>query len=95
MNQHKLQNSVLEKVSKWSANNTDSPSLLIPQDDGSFHQGYYSGMGTSENTPIEQLDPQYKATVSQLYISGKLRESGKAFTLCSSSDSFKKLVAVK
>ncbi|KZN68239.1 hypothetical protein N473_07385 [Pseudoalteromonas luteoviolacea CPMOR-1] len=95
MNQHKSQHSVLEKINIWSADNTDSPSLLISQDDGSFHLGYYSGMGTSDNTPIEQLDPQYKATISQLYISGKLIQSGKAFTLYPGSDSFKKLVSVK
>ena len=91
----KLSQKTLSKVRSWTTGDSNSPTLLISQNDGSFHLGYYAGMGNLDNTPIEQLDPQYKATISQLYISGKLIESGKAFTLYPGSDSFKKLVSVK
>ncbi|MCL1137735.1 hypothetical protein [Shewanella pneumatophori] len=81
MSQHKSQYSVADKVNEWSANNADSPSLLISQKDGSFYLGYYSGMGNYDATPIEKLDPQYKATIIELVQAGELIEKGKAFTL--------------
>ncbi|MFZ8201226.1 hypothetical protein [Alteromonas portus] len=48
-------------------------------------------MGDSNNTPIEKLAPQYKVVITQLYESGELIESGRAFTLYPGSDSFRKL----
>ncbi len=94
MNLPKSQEAVVEKIREWTARDAGSPSVLISQDDGSFHLGHYSGMGNSDNTPIEKLAPQYKTTIYELYQSGELIETGKAFTLYPGSDSFKKLVSV-
>lgn len=82
---------VIKKIKNWTTQNSDSISVLISQEDGSFHVCYYAGMGDSNNTPIEKLAPQYKVVITELYESGELIESGRAFTLYPGSDSFRKL----
>lgn len=83
---------VVNKVREWSSDEFGTPNLLISQNDGSFHLGYYQGMGSYDNTPIEKLDPFYKMIITKLYQSGEIRTSGKAYTLYPGSDFFKKLV---
>lgn len=86
---------VIEEVRKWTTTGNDSPSLLISLDTGCFHLGFYSGMGNSDNTPLEQLDPKFKKTVLHLYKTGQLIESGNTFTLYPGSDLFKRLIFSK
>jgi hypothetical protein len=81
-----------EKLIEWTNEGTDSPSLLISKEDGSYHLGYYAGMGNSDNTPIEKLEPLFKKTIIEYYQSGKLKESGKTFSLYPGSGFFRKLV---
>lgn len=83
---------VLNKLREWTSDEQFTPNLLVSQYDGSFHLGYYQGMGNSDNTPIEKLDPFYKMIITKLYQSGEIRTSGKAYTLYPGSDLFKKLV---
>lgn len=83
---------VISKLKEWSSDEFGTPNLLVSQDDGSFHLGYYAGMGNSDNTPIEKLEPIYKEVIVRLYQSGVLQASGKAFTLYPGSDSFKKVL---
>lgn len=82
---------VLSKLREWAGDEIGTPNLLVSRDNGSFHLGYYAGMGNSDNTPIEKLDPIYKKIIEQLYRSGALQVSGKAYTLYPGSDFFLKL----
>ena len=84
---------VVENIREWSKENNKSPSLLISQDDGSYHLGYYCGMGVSDNWPIEKLPPLYKKAITKLHKSGKLKELSDPFTLYPGSHIFKKLVS--
>ncbi len=79
------------KVKYWVNDSEGGPSLLISVNNESFHLGYYTGMGNSDNTPIEKLAPEYKEVIIALYHSGDLVEAGRAFTLYPGSDLFKKL----
>lgn len=83
---------VLNKLREWTSNEKFTPSLLISQDDASFHLGFYQGMGNSDSTPIERLDPLYKEIINQLYQEGELQASGKAYKFYPGSDFFNKLV---
>jgi hypothetical protein len=85
---------VMKKIRNWAQDDGSTPSILVSVHDGSFHLGYYSGMGSSDCTPIDNLDPQYKEVITRLFQSGDLVESGKAFTLFPGSDFFKKLIFV-
>jgi hypothetical protein len=91
MTQQITQEQVIQHIREWTKENNKSPSVLIPQDDGSFHLGFYCGMG-ADNKPIEKLDPLYKQAITNLHISGKLKEISKSFTLYPGSHIFKKLV---
>lgn len=89
-NEKKSSDLIKAKIREWTTADS-SPFLVISQDDGSFHLGYYSGMGNSSITPIEKLEPFYKEVIVELFQSGKLIESGKNFTFYPGSDFFKKL----
>lgn len=91
MSQQITQEEVIENIKEWSKENNKSPSLLISQDDGSYHLSYYCGMGGSDNRPIEKLSPLYKKTIAKLHKSGKLKEFSHPFTLYPGSHIFKKL----
>ena len=93
MSQQITQEEVVENIREWSKVNNQSPSLLISQDDGSYHLGYYCGMGVSDNWPIEKLLPLYKKAITKLHKSGKLKEFSDPFTLYPGSHIFKKLIS--
>ncbi|WP_448549770.1 hypothetical protein [Thalassotalea fusca] len=95
INQPLSQEDVNNAIREWTKNDSSSPSLLISQDDGSYHLGYYAGMGNSDSTPIEKFEPLFKKTINQLYQSGELKASGKEFTQYPGSDFFKKLEFVE
>lgn len=84
-------NEVMSTLRKWTDENVHSPSLLLSLENGSFHVGYYVGMGSSDNTPIDNYPPLYNRTIEQLFHEGQLQASGRVFTLYPGSDRFKKL----
>lgn len=93
INQPLSQEDVNNAIRKWTKNDSSSPSLLISQDDGSYHLGYYAGMGNSDSTPINKFEPLFQKTIDQHYQSGKLLVTGKSFTLYPGSDVFRKLIS--
>lgn len=92
INQPPTQEEVNEAIHQWANKETGSSSLLVSQDDGSYHISYHSGMGNSDNTPIEKFAPVFKNTVDQLYLSGELQAFGEKFTLYPGSDFFRMLI---
>ncbi|MBO9489843.1 hypothetical protein J7384_05665 [Endozoicomonas sp. G2_1] len=93
--QELTQGDINVKLQEWTSADNHSISLLLSVDDGSFHLGYYMGMGNSDNTPIESLEPLYKKTIEELIKANKLASVGQAFTLYPGSPLFRKLVFVK
>ncbi|MCH2056756.1 MAG: hypothetical protein MK214_09160 [Thalassotalea sp.] len=85
---------VMGTIKNWTEEkaNTPTPSLLVSLDDGSFHVGYYAGMGNSDSSPLSKFMPLYQATVEKLYQQGRLVETGRAFTLYPGSHRFKSLI---
>ena len=89
-------NDVMETIRKWTDEKpSSSPSLLISVENGSFHVGYYTGMGTSDSASIDKFSPLHRTTIEQLYRQGQLEVVGRAFTLYPGSDRFRKLLFKK
>jgi len=89
-------NDVMETIRKWTDENTSpSPSLLMSIENGSFHVGFYTGMGTSDSASIDKFSPLHRTTIEQLYRQGQLEVVGRAFTLYPGSDRFRKLIFKK
>lgn len=86
---------VMDALMKWTSDELHSPSLLISLDNGSYHLGYYAGMGSSDSASIDNYSPLYKTTIEQLLRKGQMEASGRAFTLYPGSDRFKKLTFKK
>ena len=84
-------NKVMDALRQWTDEKGHSPSLLVSVDNGSFHLGYYVGMGSSDSASIDKFPPLYKTTIEQLFLKDKLQASGRVFTLYPGSERFKKL----
>lgn len=84
-------NKVMDALRQWTDEKVHSPSLLVSIDNGTFHLGYYVGMGSSDSASIDKFSPLYKTTIEQLFREGQLQASGRVFTLYPGSERFKKL----
>lgn len=89
------QDEVNVKLKEWASPHNHSISLLLSVDDGSFHLCYSLGMGSSDNTPIESLEPLYKKTIEVLIKAEQLSPTGQSFTLYPGSPLFRKLIFVE
>lgn len=88
------QEEVNKAIEKWAKKGTGSPSLLLCQDDGSYHVSYYCGMGNSDHTPIDKFEPLFKKTIDQLYQSDELQAFGNKFSLYPGSGFFRQLMLI-
>ncbi|WP_105255660.1 hypothetical protein [Pseudoalteromonas sp. T1lg75] len=95
MKQQLTQDKIISKVKLWAAKEATTPILLISQEDGSYHIGYYAGMGNYDHTPIDKLPLIYKEVIEQFYNLGYLQEAGKPFMIYPGGYHFKKLVLNK
>jgi len=86
---------IMDNLKHWTSEEIHSPSLLMSLDNGSFHLGYYAGMGNSDSSPIDNFSPLYRTKINQLYREGQLEVTGRAFSLYPGSGRFRKLVFTK